>query len=184
MARRTKRRDPIEQEIEIAFSPGAYIPDRVCFSFVSGLQQVATQIDILLTTDAGRAARLFEIFLAGCREKAEELDDSNGEFNQFARDLICRWVKARQASGADAGETAATLLAWMDNDPDAYCYEIEEKAAEALDKAGLAAFENLIRARLDSVFRLKIEAKLLKIQWLPGMDSNHDSRLQRPLSYH
>jgi hypothetical protein len=21
-------------------------------------------------------------------------------------------------------------------------------------------------------------------QWLPGMDSNHDSRLQRPLSYH
>jgi hypothetical protein len=20
--------------------------------------------------------------------------------------------------------------------------------------------------------------------WLPGMDSNHDSRLQRPLSYH
>ena len=25
-----------------------------------------------------------------------------------------------------------------------------------------------------------IEAK----GWLPGMDSNHDSRLQRPLSYH
>ena len=23
-----------------------------------------------------------------------------------------------------------------------------------------------------------------KIVWLPGMDSNHDSRLQRPLSYH
>ena len=21
-------------------------------------------------------------------------------------------------------------------------------------------------------------------EWLPGMDSNHDSRLQRPLSYH
>jgi hypothetical protein len=25
-----------------------------------------------------------------------------------------------------------------------------------------------------------IESKV----WLPGMDSNHDSRLQRPLSYH
>jgi len=24
----------------------------------------------------------------------------------------------------------------------------------------------------------------LKELWLPGMDSNHDSRLQRPLSYH
>lgn len=25
--------------------------------------------------------------------------------------------------------------------------------------------------------------KALKTNWLPGMDSNHDSRLQRPLSY-
>ncbi len=25
---------------------------------------------------------------------------------------------------------------------------------------------------------------LLPKFWLPGMDSNHDSRLQRPLSYH
>ena len=23
-----------------------------------------------------------------------------------------------------------------------------------------------------------------EMTWLPGMDSNHDSRLQRPLSYH
>jgi hypothetical protein len=28
-----------------------------------------------------------------------------------------------------------------------------------------------------------VESSRLK-GWLPGMDSNHDSRLQRPLSYH
>lgn len=28
-----------------------------------------------------------------------------------------------------------------------------------------------------------VESSRLK-EWLPGMDSNHDSRLQRPLSYH
>src|SRR4051794_16473258 len=26
--------------------------------------------------------------------------------------------------------------------------------------------------------------KSCQLNWLPGMDSNHDSRLQRPLSYH
>src|ERR1035438_9693173 len=117
MTRRTIRRDPIENEIELALSPGEFIRDRACFSFVSSLEAVASQIDILLKTDSARAAGLYETFLAGCREKAEELDDSSGSFGQFAKDLICRWIKARQASGAGPDDTAATLLVWMDNDP-------------------------------------------------------------------
>ena len=100
MTRRMIRRDPIENEIELALSPGSYIRDRACFSFVSSLVEVATQIAELQTTDAARAAGLYETFLAGCREKAEELDDSSGSFGQFAKNLICRWIKARQASGA------------------------------------------------------------------------------------
>ena len=111
------RRDPIENEIELALSPGSYIRDRACFSFVSSLVEVAAQIAELQTTDGARAAGLYETFLAGCREKAEELDDSSGSFGQFAKDLICRWIKARQASGAGPDDTAATLLVWMDNDP-------------------------------------------------------------------
>jgi len=150
MAKKNIRRDPLESEIEIAFSPGAFIRDRSCSQFVEGLQEVAARIDVFLTTDAARAAGLFEIFLAGYREKAEELDDSSGEFNQFSKDLICRWVKARQMSDADAGETATTLLAWMDDDPCAFCYEIERQLAEALNEPGLTAFERLIRARLDA----------------------------------
>ncbi len=98
-----------------------------------------------------RAAGLYEIFLAGCREKGEELDDSSGSFGQFAKDLICRWIKARQGAGAGADETAATLLAWMDNDPFSFCYEIEKAVAESFDKAGLAAFEGLIRARFEAI---------------------------------
>ena len=94
MARRTMWRDPIENEIELALSPGLFIRDRACFSFVGGLEGVAAQIDILLKTDSARAAGLYETFLAGCHEKAEELDDSSGSFGQFAKDLICRWIKA------------------------------------------------------------------------------------------
>jgi hypothetical protein len=151
MTRRILRRDPIENEIELALSPGEFIRDRACFSFVSSLEAVAGRIDILLKTDSARAAGLYEIFLAGCREKAEELDDSSGSFGQFAKVLICRWIKARQASGAPPDDTAATLLVWMDNDPYAFCYQIEKAVAEAFDKAGLAAFECLIRSRFEAI---------------------------------
>ena len=150
MARRTTRRDPIESEIELALSPGLLIRDRACFSFVGGLEGVAAQIDKLHRTDSARAAGLYETFLAGCHEKAEELDDSSGSFGQFAKDLICRWIKARQAAGAGPDDTAAKLLGWMDNDPYAFCYQIEKEVARAFDKAGLAAFERLIRARFEA----------------------------------
>src|ERR1017187_6332417 len=74
MTRRMIRRDPIENEIELAPSPGSYIRDRACFSFVSSLVEVAAQIAELQTTDAGRAAGVYETFLAGCREKTEHLE--------------------------------------------------------------------------------------------------------------
>jgi hypothetical protein len=61
------------------------------------------------------------------------------------------WIKARQASGAEAGETASRLIAWMDDDPYAFCYEIEKEAVEAFDEARLTAFEHRIRARLEAI---------------------------------
>jgi hypothetical protein len=48
---------------------------------------------------------------------------------------------------------------------------------------------SVIYARPTFVQNSYIETKVLSKPltqkvWLPGMDSNHDSRLQRPLSYH
>src|ERR1022692_1673226 len=142
--------DPFERQMELALNPGVFIPDQACCSFVSELEEVAAIIAKLTRTAPARAAALYETFLAGCYAKAEELHDSSGSFGQFVRDLICKWIKARQASGADPDETAVRLLAWMDNDPYALCYEVEKDAAKAFNKAGLAAFERQIRARFEA----------------------------------
>jgi uncharacterized protein DUF6880 len=141
--------DPIERQIELAFHPGAFIRDGECFSFVSGLEEVAATIDKLIASDPARAAALYESFLAGCHAKADELDDSSGSFGQFAQTLICHWIKARQAAGAEPDKIASTLLAWMDDDSYAFCYEIEKDVAAAFDRVGLAAFEKLSRARFE-----------------------------------
>jgi hypothetical protein len=141
--------DPIERQMELALDPGVFIPDQASYSFVSELEEIAAGIGKLAGADPVRATALYETFLAGCYEKAEELDDSSGYFGQFAGELICGWIKARQASGAEADETAAILLARMDDDPYGFCYQIEKDAAKAFDKTGLAAFERQIQARFE-----------------------------------
>jgi hypothetical protein len=156
--------------MELALSPGEFISDRECFSFVSGLEEVAAEIANLIGTDSARAATLYETFLAGCYEKAEEFHDSSGYLGQFVAGLIRGWIKARQASGADPDETAVRLLAWMDNDPYALCYEVEKDAAKAFNKPGLAAFERRIRARFEAASTAKAR---------PGEPAIHDKEYLR-----
>jgi len=142
--------DPIEQEIELALNPGAFIPDRACFSFVSDLDEVAAKIAKLIARDPARAVTLYEAFLAACYLKIEELDDSSGSFGQFVDELYCGWVKARQAEDADPAETAARLLELLDEDEHGFCYHLEKDLVKVLDKANLAAFVKEIRARFDA----------------------------------
>jgi len=140
MNRRTRgRSDPIEQEIELALNPGAFVPDRACFSFVSDLDEVAEKIAKLIASDPSRAVAMYEAFLAACYLKIEELDDSSGSFGQFVDGLYCGWLKARQAEGAAPAETAARLLEWMDEDEYGFCCRLEKDLVKVFDKANLAA---------------------------------------------
>jgi hypothetical protein len=58
--KRRAKIDPIEQEIEVVLNPGAFIPDRDCFSFVSDLDEVAAKIAKLTASYPSRAAILYE----------------------------------------------------------------------------------------------------------------------------
>jgi hypothetical protein len=136
--KRRPHSDLIEQKIELVLNPGAFIPDRACFSFVSDLDAVAAKIDKLVSSDPAHAIALYETFLAACYVKVEELDDSSGSFGQFVDDLYCGWIEARQADGADPDETASRLLTWMDQDDYGFCYRLEVDAVKVFNKANLA----------------------------------------------
>jgi len=141
--------DPIEHEMELALDPGAFVPDRACFSFVSDLDEVAAKVAELVASDPSRAVTLYETFLAACYAKAGEVDDSSGRFGQLLDDLYCAWIRARQAAGADPDETASRLLAWMDDDEYGNCFRLERGATKVLDRANLAALVKQIRPRFD-----------------------------------
>ena len=61
--------DLIEQAIELALNPGAFISDRACFSFVGDLDKVEAKIARLVTSDPSRAVALYGTFLAACYSK-------------------------------------------------------------------------------------------------------------------
>jgi hypothetical protein len=141
--------------MELALRLGDFIGYGASWEFVSGLEEVERDIAKLLSAEPERAVDLYETFVAGCYEKAEEIDDSSGSFGMFVQDLFRGWIRARQAAGSDAGETARMLLGWMDNDDYGFCYQLEREAVKALNKKGLAAFASQARARFDAAERRK-----------------------------
>jgi hypothetical protein len=148
--RRPGRRDPLEAAIEIALQPGRFIAYRAGWDFVSSLEEVAGQLETLVRADARRAINLYETFLAGCYEKAEEIDDSSGNLGMFVVSLCQGWIKARRAAGSDVDETARLLLGRMENDPYGFASTLEGDAVKVMSKDGLAAFERQVRARLEA----------------------------------
>lgn len=147
-----KRPDEFERDIERALQPGSYISHRETADFIEAMEAIKAKIMPLIHQEgmAARAAALLELFIAGCYEKAEEIDDSGGELGQFVRDLFCNWIQARRAAGADPNETVQSLYTWIRNDDYGYCHNLETTAVGVLDKGGLRALEQKAREIADA----------------------------------
>ncbi len=146
----TKRREPMDRVIESALQPGRFIGWSEGGAFVSGLGDLEREIAALTASSPARAVALYEAFIAACNLKAEEIDDSDGQFGRFAGSLFCGWIQARQAAGSDPEATAEILLAWMKNDDYGFCNELGSDAVKVLDSAGMAAFERAVRVRFEA----------------------------------
>ncbi len=147
--RRSNPADPFEDEIETALRPGQFIGSGYEDDFIAELEAVKRRIDVLIRADPERAIRLYELFLAASYQKADEVDDSDGMFGDFAGTLFCGWVRARQSAKKDNDETAELLLRRMDDDEYGFAYSIETTIADVFDKAGLAAFERAVLRRVE-----------------------------------
>lgn len=148
--RKRKQNDPLEQAIEAALSPGSFISYKAAWSFVDDVKDVAEEIEKIINKEPERAAHLFATFIAACHEKADEIDDSSGNFGMLVADLFRGWIQARQAANHDPDETAKSLLAWMEYDPYGFCHDLDREAVKVLDKKGLDAFIHRIRAEFKS----------------------------------
>ena len=148
--RRRKQSDPLEQAIELVLAPGTFISYGAASSFVDDVQNVASDIEKIIKREPERAALLLETFIGACHEKAEEIDDSTGNFGMLVEDLFLDWIKACQAATHDPDETAKLLLSWMEDDPYGFCHNLDRQVVKVLDRKGLEAFIGQIRVKFES----------------------------------
>ena len=109
-------------ELENALDFGEFIPYDRSWDFVQTLEDAKHKVDALVKDgQAERAVSLYEIFLSGCYEKVNEIDDSGGDLGMFFQNLFCSWITARQKAKYDPAETVQNILGWMDNDEYGFC---------------------------------------------------------------
>ncbi|MBI5526553.1 MAG: hypothetical protein HY897_09470 [Deltaproteobacteria bacterium] len=103
------------------------------------------RLDALVKTgEAARAVGLYELFIAGCYEKADAVHDEC-EFAMFVEDLFESWIKAREAAGTDPAETIKLLLGWVEKDQYGFASDLEKEAVAVFSRTGLAVYEATIR---------------------------------------
>ena len=162
MAKKRKKSDPFISVLEGALDLGEFISYNRSWDFVRDLVDVKLKIDDLVKNgQADRAVRLYEIFLSGCYEKADEIDDSGGNLGMFFEDLFCAWINARQKAKYDPEKTVQYILSWMDNDDYGFCYEIEKDMVKVLNKKSVKLFETAIKSRFEKAFA-KVDQKKCK----------------------
>ena len=163
--------------MEVALRPGRFIRYDDAFEFVQGLETVKSAVARVIKIDPRRAVGLVETFIAGCYEKADEIDDSGGSLAMFIDDLFAAWIKARQAAKSDPHETVRLLLNWWEDDDWGYCHDIEQTAVKSLNRQGLKAFAEIAleqftneRAELEKrEDGAKDHSASYKYRWLSGV---------------
>jgi tetratricopeptide (TPR) repeat protein len=158
--RKRKKSDPLISELEGALDLGEFVSYNRSWDFVQSLEEVKHKIDALVKEgQAERAVSLYEIFLSGCYEKADEIDDSGGSLGMFFEDLFCAWINARQKVKYDPAETVQNILSWMDNDDYGFCYEIERDMVKVLNKKSMRLFEAAIKSRFEKAYATDLQKK-------------------------
>ena len=155
--------------LERALDLGEFISYNRSWDFVRGLEDVKHKIDALVKDEqAERAVSLYEIYLSGCYEKADEIDDSGGNLGMFFENLFCAWINARQKAKYDSEKTVQNILNWMDNDNYGFCYEIERDMVKVLNKESMTLFEAAIKSRFEKAFTTvdqKIRKRVFDYPW-------------------
>ncbi|HAM52649.1 MAG TPA: hypothetical protein DCP92_18845 [Nitrospiraceae bacterium] len=155
-----KQIDQFEKAIEAVLSPGHFISHNASWSFVDDVRDVADDIENIIRKEPERAERLYQIFIAACHEKADEIDDSSGNFGMLVEELFRGWINARQAANHDPEEIVIELLSWMEDDPYGFCHDLDRVAAKVLDRKGLDAFVRQIRFKFEASLIRDDEDKL------------------------
>ncbi|MFC1583990.1 DUF6880 family protein [Fibrobacterota bacterium] len=143
----------LEKETERVLKLGQYISYNSAWDFVEDLEKIDVKIKTFQKNNPKESVVLYELFLSGCYEKFEEIDDSGDNLGMFIDGLFCDWIDARQKAKADPEETIKQILNWMENDNYGVTYNLEKDIVKVLRKKELEYFKNIIQDRFNAAIK-------------------------------
>ena len=143
----------IIREIESALCLGQFVHWKERQGFFAELKLAKTPIDNLRSKGQfSDAARLFEIFLAGSFEKADEADDSSGDVAFWIRGLMTDIVETLQDGQEIPEKIAAKIIGWLDKDGHGFTDHFDSELLHVGKPDTIAAMRKILEAR--SIARL------------------------------
>ncbi len=147
-----KETDSIINAIHHNLKLGDFISYGRSWNFVSDLGKVKNEIDDIASNDPSRAIALYEVFLAGTYEKADEIDDSSGSLGDFFQEMFSDWIQTRQKAGDNPKDIVADIFRWNEHDDYGFCYNIEKEVSKVLNKDGLRLFIDHYRNEFEKAY--------------------------------
>jgi|GEM_PF-313502 len=149
-------KDKILVDIERCLCCGEFIAWNEEDVFVEGLRSTKKHLDALVKNkEATRAVELYEVFLAGCEEKMDEMGGECLAITEFFHELFISWIHARQKAGLDPQETISQALRMMEHDDYGLCDGIEEEIARHIKGEEFLLFVDKVHALLDEALLAK-----------------------------
>ena len=144
-----KKIDPLIGKIEREFTFGQFISYNCAYDFIRDLEDLKNEIADIASSSPERAVALYEVFLHGCTEKIEEMDDSSGGMGMFFSDLFCSWVAVRQKANCSAEDTLDLIKKWQEKDDYCLCYDLEKELIKVFNKKTLDLLKNRTLAGIE-----------------------------------
>jgi len=166
--KRRREKDKWIDAIEDALYQEDFVSYGRAWEFVHNLGQVKEKLDAFAADDPECAVEVYEVFLSGCYDKADDIDDSSGGLGDFFQDLFLSWVKVRQQAKCDAEQTVRQILAWIENDDYGFAYEIEKQVAAVLGKTEYRLFVQHYQEQCDRAYDQLEKKELLPISKYPN----------------
>jgi hypothetical protein len=140
-----------EKRIENALMFGHFISWREVSEFRDDLGRLLDELISFAAKRPKDALPIYEIFIAGCLEKGDEIDDSGNDLGSFLDELACSWTRCCSESRMKGDEYLRKLAHWVKADSIGFFFDLESTVIPSLSKEYREALEGELKKRLDTL---------------------------------
>ncbi|MFH0799650.1 MAG: hypothetical protein V2A66_05665 [Pseudomonadota bacterium] len=134
--------------ISKALDLGCFISWNEGSEFIGELEEVHRGLVTLAKSRPREALGCFEIFLAGCLVKGNEVDDSSGGLGMFLEEIFQSWARCCSSAGMKPADFLRKIAHWMQVDDIGFCCDLERTIIPALSSEYRSALRHSLEQRL------------------------------------